>query len=618
MDKWLKRPAARDPRDASDEPAEKHKKEAKTKPRRYSENYILYGFTSTSADPPQPQCFFCGEVLANNSMKPSHLQRHQSTKHSGSVGKTEQFYKRKLSDFKSGQTVMMKATSVSSKALAASYAVSLLVAKSKKPHSIVEELILPAATVMAIIMIDKKAADALKKVSLSNNSVSRRIDDMSGNIIGQVVNKLKQAGQFALQLDEMTDVSGDAQLLAFARYKDVSDINKHILFCKRLPAKTTGEEMFQVIDTFFKEHDLRWKSCSHICTDGAAAMTGSVRGLFGHVKQVNPDIKWMHCIIHCEALASKRLSPDLSAVMDDAVKMINFIQSRPLNHRLFETLCHETGTEHEQLLLHTDVRWLSRGKTLLRLYELRSEVFVFLTEHLHPLAVVLEDARWVARLAYLSDVFTKLNELNLSLQGKESHILKMYDKVTGFTKKLTLWERKCDEGDVSCFPLLNAHLATTDVARGPVVKLVQAHLSKLSTDFSQYFRDIEEKSQRLDWVRNPFIVSESSNSLPARLQEYLMDVSSDSGLKMAYAEKTLTEFWCEVEKEHPELGKRALIELLPFGSTYMCEATFSALTHIKNKQRNRLDVENSLVTAVSTLEPELPKLMKDKHAQVSH
>ncbi|KAJ4926504.1 hypothetical protein JOQ06_008677 [Pogonophryne albipinna] len=280
------------------------------------------------------------------------------------------------------------------------------------------------------------------------------------------------------------------------------------------------------------------------------------------------------------------MSPDLSAVMDDAVKTIHFIQSRPLNHRLFETLCHENGTEHDQLLLHTDVRWLSRGKTLLRLYELRNEVVVFLTEHLHPLAVQLEDDKWVARLAYLADVFTKLNELNLSLQGKESHILKLYDKVQGFTKKLKLWERKCDEGDVSCFPLLNAHLATTAVTRGPVVKLVQAHLSKLCTDFSHYFQDIENKSERLDW--------------------------------MAYAEKSLTEFWCDVEKEYPELGKHALIELLPFGSTYLCEVTFSALTHIKTKQRNRLDVETRLVTAVSTLPPELSKLMKDKQAQVSH
>ncbi|XP_048869513.1 SCAN domain-containing protein 3-like [Brienomyrus brachyistius] len=405
MDKWLKRPVALDPGEGSADPKTR-KIETKRKPRQYNDNYIFFGFTSTSADLPQPQCFFCGEILANSAMKPAHLQRHQSTKHSGSIGKTEAFYKRKLSEFRSGQTVMMKATSVSSKALEASYAVSLLVAKSKKPHSIVEELILPAASVMAEIMIDKKAADTLKKVPLSNNTVSRRINNMSVNIIGQVVKKIKQAGQFALQLDEMTDVSGDAQLLAFVRYKDVSDINEHILFCKKLPGKTTGGEMFQVIDSFFKEHDLQWNTCSHVCTDGAAAMTGSGKGLFGHIKKVNNDIKWMHCIIHREALASKRVCPDLCAVMDDAVKMINFIQSRPLNHRLFETLCHENGAEHEQLLLHTDVRWLSRGKTLLRLYELRNEVFMFLKEHLHPLAVVFEDANWVARLAYLVDVLT--------------------------------------------------------------------------------------------------------------------------------------------------------------------------------------------------------------------
>ncbi|KAI4832964.1 hypothetical protein KUCAC02_015898 [Chaenocephalus aceratus] len=72
MDKRLKRPLALDSGQGSEEPAEQRKKEAKLKPRPYS------GFISTSADPPQPQCCFCGEVLANSAMKPAHLQRHQT------------------------------------------------------------------------------------------------------------------------------------------------------------------------------------------------------------------------------------------------------------------------------------------------------------------------------------------------------------------------------------------------------------------------------------------------------------------------------------------------------------------------------------------------------------
>ncbi|CAL8376841.1 unnamed protein product [Boreogadus saida] len=82
---------------------------------------------------------------------------------------------------------------------------------------------------------------------------------------------------------------------------------------------------------------------------------------------------------------------------------------------------------------------------------------------------------------------------------------------------------------------------------------MRTHRSKLKTDFNQYFHDIEEKSEQLDWVRNPFRGTESSSSLPARLQENLVDLSFDRVQKMAHAEKSLTEFWCEVEK-NPQAG----------------------------------------------------------------
>ncbi|CAL9684893.1 unnamed protein product [Knipowitschia caucasica] len=134
MDRWLKRPITITPDsdEHSAETMEKRKKDTKSKQRQFCDKYLLYGFTCTSADPPQPQCFFCGEVFANTSMKPSHLQRHLTTKHPESAGKAEEFYKRKLMGFKTSQSVIKKAASVSSKALEASYAVSLLVAKSKK------------------------------------------------------------------------------------------------------------------------------------------------------------------------------------------------------------------------------------------------------------------------------------------------------------------------------------------------------------------------------------------------------------------------------------------------------------------------------------------------------
>ncbi|KAK1893341.1 SCAN domain containing protein 3, partial [Dissostichus eleginoides] len=78
---------------------------------------------------------------------------------------------------------------------------------------------------------------------------------------------------------------------------------------------------------------------------------------------------------------------------------------------------------------------------------------------------------------------------------------------------------------------MNAYIATGECDRAPIVKIVHTHLSKLKNEFNFYFPDIDNKSSTLDWVRNPFVTCINS-SIPARLQEDLIDVSSDRSLKM--------------------------------------------------------------------------------------
>ena len=109
-------------------------------------------------------------------------------------------------------------------------------------------------------------------------------------------------------------------------------------------------------------------------------------------------------------------------------------------------------------------------------------------------------------------------------------------------------------------------------------------------------------------MRNPFLFSET-NKLPVTNQETLLDVSSDRGLRIKFDTSTLTQFWVCVKQEHPDLGQKALESLLPFASTYLCEATFSAMSVIKTKQRNRLSLEKSLITAVASLSPRMTKFL---------
>ena len=240
--------------------------------------------------------------------------------------------------------MIQKVTTTSERAIQASYAVSLLVAKAKKPLTIVEELLLPAAKVLVETMIDKTAADKFNAVPLSNDTVSRRVDLVATDIVDQIVAKL--IGSFALQLDESTDVSGSAQLVGFVRYRDADDIAEHILFCKSMQGRSTGKDIFNVVDAFCVEKSLNWTRCSSIGTNAAASMSGTIKGFVTLAKEKNPYVKWTHCIIHREALASKGMSPQLHDVLNCSIKAINFIKSRPLNYRLFHLLYKKIEAEH--------------------------------------------------------------------------------------------------------------------------------------------------------------------------------------------------------------------------------------------------------------------------------
>jgi hypothetical protein len=273
-------------------------------------------------------------------------------------------------------------------------------------------------------MFDEKTASLIKAIPSSDNTIQKRIQDMASDIVDQAVEKISKSKQFSIQLDESTDNAGEAKLLAIVRVADSDDIMEHILFCRSLRGKVTGEEIVKVIDQFLTERCILWQWCVFICSDGAAAMTGRLLELVARAKNVNPSIEWNHCIIQRQSVASERMNPVFHKTMDEAVEVINFNKSRPLNSRLFRQLCADLGSENTMLLLHSEVRCLSRGNVLRRLFQLRGEVHLFLRD-VSSLAKFFEDEEWLCRLAYFSHTFQKLNELNLAFQVFENHIFSM-------------------------------------------------------------------------------------------------------------------------------------------------------------------------------------------------
>ena len=186
---------------------------------------------------------------------------------------------------------------------------------------------------------------------------------MSGNLAEQLDRDLVKSRWFSIQSNEFVDSSGTAQTLLFIRmvFEDFSTKDELLTL---LPFKTTmrGVDIYNAVKEFFVQKKVALEKLVAVTMDGALAMIGRHAGFIAHCKG-DPDFPKLlhyHCIIHQQALCAKVIC--FEHVMTAVVKIINSICSKAKQHRIFKELLEEMSAEYGDLLLHTEIRWLSRGR----------------------------------------------------------------------------------------------------------------------------------------------------------------------------------------------------------------------------------------------------------------
>lgn len=604
----------------------------------WTDSYMFILPTGSS----KPVCLICSETVAI--IKSGNVKRHYETKHKS----FDQTYPlksalraQKINDLKAqydrSSRILTHSFTAQQRANECSLKVAWILGKHKKPFTdggVVKECM----SAVAETLFEGKQKDdmcvKIKQIPMSASSATKKTEILTHDVLAQLDEAIHKAPCIGLAVDEFTDVSDNAQLLVFVRFfnKDKEEFCEDLLGVTPLQTSTRGEVIYLAIKEMLKKRAIELKQVVSITTDGAPAMVGRERGAVARMKDDNPQLISYHCIIHQSVLCST-LSDEYAEVMNTMMRMINFLRaSSSHQHRMLREFLREVDANADDLLLHNNVRWLSKGRVLERFWSIRGEIAAFLAQLKNQKAttfsIFLEDDKKMDIVAFLVDITSHLNELNLKLQGKDNSVCDLMTAVRSFQRKLVLF-REDLLADCAHFPTVKEQVQ----GERDVSSFVD-FLDKLIVNFSMRFDSFSLGQQLTLFIQNPFLITDVrefskevtllfkwENAGPLQMQ--LIDLQADVALKENFGKTDPTTFWLQMvpETAFPGLRKVALYILTMFGSTYNCEAAFSTMNIIKSKYRSRLTNEHlhmCLRMALTPFQPRFKILAGQPRAHFSH
>ncbi|XP_071969601.1 general transcription factor II-I repeat domain-containing protein 2-like [Engystomops pustulosus] len=530
----------------------------------------------------------------------------------------------------------------------------LCIAKHGKPLSdgeIVKEALLSGSNSLFHDFQNKdKISQRISEMPLSRNTVKDRVQRMASDVSQQLTTAYKR--QPATPCAWMR-----ARILIITQGYAVGDnMREELVKLASLPKRTQGVDIYNAVMEVFTSQGITPGKVVSITSDGAPSMVGTTSGFIQlFVKETKHEVIQFHCIIHQEALCASESSEKFADILKDVTKMVNFIMARALNFRQFQALLDEVQAQYNCLPMYNNVRWLSRGRVLERFVACLEEIRLFMHEKGQDYPQLTYVA-WLTNLMFFTDFTQHFNVLNKQLQGAAGKTAeRMFCDIKTFERKLQVFEKDLETGELKYFPNLKDHLENcTTFADNPtshqdVYNEFSNVVAVAKVNFSKRFVQFCKMEATLRFLTSPDKAQFEELSLSClhwldlgNLEMELLEFQENSMWKNKFSdlekmerttndsadgngdntsENEILKVWNSLPDNFKSMKALAIALLTLFGSSYACEQLFSALNYIKSDNRNRLTDDLSATCVALKLtkyEPRIDKLSACMQQQKSH
>jgi hypothetical protein len=223
------------------------------------------------------------------------------------------------------------------------------------------------------------------------------------------------------------------------------------------------------------------------------------------------------------------------------------------------------------------------------------------------------NSTFLCELAFPTDITKHMNDLNMKLQN----VSNLFGHVHGFRKKLKLFKTAIERNDLTHFPCCKELAEELSNYEGSDFATFVSNIEGTMEEFQTRFTDLEITKNDIALFHNPFTVVNEEQ--PVQLQLELCHLQADPILSTMKG-KGMDLFKILPKETYPQLRDFGLGMSSMFGSTHLCESTFSNTKFIMSRYRcsltdeslqhfQRLDTTNIIV--------DIPALVKESDNHIN-